>query len=76
MATSSFRKTFILNPKAVKKMQSVREKSDTKVPTSVTDRIKEGKEALARYFVNENMIHTIITQTVERKWMERYDCTF
>lgn len=49
MATSSFSKTFVLNSEAVKKMQSVQKQSGTKVPSPATDRVKEGKEALARF---------------------------
>ena len=47
MATSSFSKTFVFNSEAVKKVQSVQKQSGTKVPSPVTDRVKEGKEALA-----------------------------
>ena len=49
MATSSFSKTFVFNSEAVKKVQSVQKQSGTKVPSPVTDRVKEGKEALARF---------------------------
>lgn len=49
MATSSFTKTFVFNSEAVKKVQSVQKQSGTKVPSPVTDRVKEGKEALTRF---------------------------
>ena len=49
MATSSFTKTFILNAEAVRKVQSVQKQAGIKVPSSASDRVKEGKEALARF---------------------------
>ena len=49
MAKSSFTKTFILNAEAVRKVQSVQKQAGIKVPSSATDRVKEGKEALARF---------------------------
>lgn len=49
MAKSSLTKTFIFNAEAVRKVQSVQKQAGIKVPSSATDRVKEGKEALARF---------------------------
>lgn len=49
MAKSSLTKTFIFNAEAVRKVQSVQKQAGIKVPSSATDGVKEGKEALARF---------------------------
>ena len=49
MATSSFAKTFVFSAKAIKKVQTVQKQPGVKVPSPATDRVKEGKEALARF---------------------------
>lgn len=49
MATSSFSKTFVLKKEAVKKVQDIQKRSGMCVSAPQSDRIKEGKEALARF---------------------------
>ena len=49
MATSSFTKTFVFSAEAIKKVETAQRQPGAKVPSLATDRVKEGKEALARF---------------------------
>lgn len=49
MATSSFFKTFVFNADATKKVQSIQKLSGVRVPSVSSNRVREGKEALARF---------------------------
>ena len=49
MATSSFTKTFVFSAEAIKKVETAQKQPGAKVPSPATDRVKEGKEALARF---------------------------
>lgn len=49
MATSSFSKTFVFSSDATKKIQDMQKQSGVRVPSSSSDRIKEGKEALTHF---------------------------
>lgn len=49
MATSSFTKTFVFNSQAMRKIENMQKQPGVKVPSSATDRVKEGKEALTRF---------------------------
>ena len=49
MATSSFSKTFVFNADATKKVQDIQKQSGVRMPSASSDRVKEGKEALAHF---------------------------
>lgn len=49
LATSSFSKTFVFNSDAAKKIQDIRNQPGMQISSYSSDRIKEGKEALARF---------------------------
>lgn len=49
MATSSFSKTFIFGAAEAKKIRDIKTPSETKMPSVLYDRTKEGREALAHF---------------------------
>lgn len=49
MATSSFSKTFVFDTNATKKYQQYQKEPGYKPSVNTSDKLKEGKEALARF---------------------------